>query len=178
MNNIYKRISTKQFMNETINHTISAVVNNSPQYLAGITVPITSSPTMDIFLITVMTSMFITLINKYFTDQESIKKTRSELKLLQKEMKAVVKDDPKKVKNIQQQIMKKNMENMKYAFNLKIMLITMIPLTVVFFIIKDLYAQFGTFFNVLGFVHFGWLGTYITFSVINSILLKKIFDVA
>jgi len=164
-------------MNDTINTTISTIINQTPAFL-GITAPITQSPIIDIYIITLITSLFITLVNKHMSDQETIKKTRKELKSLQKEMREVMKKDPKKAQTIQQQIMKKNLENMKHAFNIKIMMITMIPLSLVFILIRQLYSPFGEFFNFFGITTFGWLGTYIVFSIINSMILKKALDVA
>lgn len=160
-------------MNETINQSIAQI----PVFL-GHSIPITSSAVIDIYIITLFTSLFITLINKYFSDQKKIKASRKELKKLQKKMREVLKTDPKKAQIMQQEIMKKNFENMKFAFNPKIMLMTMIPLTYVFFTIKHLYAHLGEFFNFFGFTSFSWLGTYILFSIINSIILKKVLDVA
>ena len=79
-----------------------------------------------------------------------------------------MKKDPKKAQVLQQQIMKKNLENMKHVMNPKIMIITMIPMLLLFFVIRTNYAHFGVMLN-LGFTEFEWLGTYITFSILNSI---------
>jgi len=165
-------------MNETINQTLQSVVDTSAGTLFGHSLPLTSSPTWDIFILTLFTSLFITLVNKFFSDQVAIKALRKEMKTLQKEMRKVMAKDPKKAQTMQQQIMKKNMENMKYAFNLKVMMITMVPMMFMFIAVRQLYTPFGEFFNLLGFTTFGWLGTYILFSMINSIIMKKFLDVA
>lgn len=159
-------------MNETINQTIA----QAPQIL-GVATPLTTSPTIDIFLLTIITALFTTIVRKHMTDQSAIRALRKEMKGLQKKMREQMKKDPKKAQVMQQEIMKKNMENMKHEMNPKIMLTTMAPLLVVFFFVKELYGPFGEFFN-LGFTTFGWLGTYIVFSIINSIIIKKLLDVA
>lgn len=166
-----------QTLNHTINETINQTIVNAP-LLLGHTLPITNSLVLDIYLITLLTSLFVTLVNKYLGDQENIKRLRKEMKELQKEIRKHAIKDPKKAQILQKEIMKKNMENMKHAFNPKIMLTTMVPMMAMFVYVRASYGPFGQFFNFLGFTTFGWLGTYMVFSIINSILLKKILDVA
>ncbi len=161
-----------------VNNTYEAVTYTINSSANLINVPVTWSPTIDIFIISFFVALFTTLINKYMSDQKKIKKTRKEMKELQKKLRETMKKDPKKAQEIQQEIMKKNFENMKFAFNPKIMMITMIPLMGVFIGIKSLYGNLGEFFNVFGITQFGWLGTYIVFSIINSMILKKVLDVA
>lgn len=165
-------------MNETLNQTVIDAVNETviPLFL-GKTLPIMTSATVDIFLISLVGALFTTLVNKYLSDQVKIKALRKEMKSLNKKMREVMKKDPKKAQGMQAEIMKKNMENMKHAMNPKIMLVTMIPMLFLFFFIRTHYTHLGEFFD-LGFTTFGWLGTYITFSIINSMILKKVLDVA
>lgn len=168
-------------INETINKTLNETINQTATQmplLFGHTLPITNSLVLDIYLITLVTSLFVTLVNKYLGDQENIKRLRGEMKELQKEIRKHAIKDPKKAQALQKEMMKKNMENMKHAFNPKIMFTTMIPMSTMFIYVRAAYGPFGEFFNFLGFTHFGWLGTYLVFSIINSILLKKILDVA
>ena len=163
-------------MNSTL---INQTTNETIKTIFGHTIPLTGNPTLDIFLVALVASLFVTLINKYFTDQVKIKALRKEMKDLQKELRKHVGKDHKKAQEIQSKIMQKNLENMKYAMNFKVMLITMFPMLILFYFIKMYYSHLGEFFTVPIFGwHFGWLGTYITFSIINSILLKKILDVA
>ncbi len=169
-------------MNDTINQTINDTATTilTQNEVAGIMFPLTGSPTMDIFLVTLLVALFTTLVNKKFSDQVKIKALRAEMKELQKKMREHIKGkNPQKAQAIQQEIMKKNMENIKHAMNPKILLITMIPLLVVFSFISQVFGEFGEFFTfpIFGWT-FGWLGTYIIFSIINSIILKKVLDVA
>lgn len=163
-------------MNTTINQTLNQSVVEQTQIL-GATIPITNSLILDVYLITLLVAVFVTLLNKYMTDQVKIKALRKEMKDLQKKMRAEMTKDPQKAQKLQKQLMQKNMENMKHAMNPKILLMTLFPLLIVFTFVGKLYGPYGEFFNV-GFTTFTWLGTYIVFSLINSILVKKVLDVA
>lgn len=165
-------------LNETLNQTLNESLTQTNATLMGYSAPFTTGPTLDIYIITLFVALFITLVNKYMSDQVKIKALRKEMKDLQKKMRKEMAKDPQKAQKIQKEIMKKNMENMKHAMNPKIMLITMVPIFIVFTFVGRLYGDSGQFFNFLGWWTWGWLGTYIFFSIINSILLKKLLDVA
>ena len=170
-------------MNESVNQTINETITQkiTENIYMGQTLPFTSYIVLDIFIITLFVALFMTLINKYMTDQTRIKALRKEMKDLQKKFKETMKKDPAKAQKIQQEIMKKSFENMKHSMNIKVMLITMAPLLLVFSIVAKAYGPFGEFFHLIPFwewTNWGWLGTYIFFSLINSIALKKVLDVA
>lgn len=166
-------------MNQTLNETLNQTVTQN-LYL-GQTFPITTYPALDIFIITFFVALFITIINKYMTDQVRIKALREEMKTLQKKFKDTMAKDPAKAQKIQQEIMKKSFENMKLSMNIKVMLITMLPILLVFSFVAKAYGPFGEFLHLIPFwewTNWGWLGTYIFFSIINSMILKKVLDVA
>ena len=163
-------------MNHTVNQTINQTVIEQTKIM-GIAPPFTSSYVLDIYIITLIVALAVTLINKYLTDQTKIKALRKEMKDLQKKMRSEMTKNPEKAQQMQKDLMKKNMENMKQSMNPKIMLATMLPLLIVISFVSQVYGPYGQFFN-LGFTTFGWLGTYITFSIINSLLLKKVLDVS
>lgn len=167
-------------MNETLNSTLeltNQTLTNVSQVM-GINLPVSGSPLMDIILITLITSLFITLVNKKFSDQVKIKALRAEMKELQKKMRKQMAKDPKKAQALQKKIMEKNMENFKHAFNMKVMMITMIPMMFVFLFLGRYYSVFGEFFTPVSFISWGWLGSYLLFSIVWSIVLKKVLDVA
>ncbi len=144
----------------------------------GYAVPFTTYLALDVYVISFLTTSFVVLINKYFSNQTEIKALRSEMKELRKKQIKVLKEkDQKKIEEIQKQMMEKSMQNMKHAWNPKIMLITMVPMILVFGALRSTYGGFGEFLN-LGFTQFGWFGTYFLFSIINSIILRKVFNVA
>lgn len=161
-------------MNESLNQSVI----QASQFL-GQTIPFTGSALFDIYLITLVVAVFTTIVTKYLTDQVSIKALRKDLKDSQKKMREVLKKDPQKAQEMQKKIMKKNFELMKHSMNIKMILVTMGPLLVVFTLIAKLYPAtlFPTILN-LGFISFAWLGTYIIFSIVNSLILKKVFNVA
>lgn len=161
-----------------MNQTLTETLTQDSTEIFGYTLPLLGDPVYDLLIITLVASLFITLVNKKFSDQVRLKALRAEMKKLQKEMRSVMTKDPQAAQKIQQKIMRKNMENMKEVFNLKVLAITAIPLMVVFLFVSHHYGHFGDFFNFLWIFQFGWLGTYIVFSLIWSILLKKVLDVA
>jgi len=164
-------------INETINQTAINVTNPK---LLGMTVPITTNPVIDILVISLLVSLFITIVNKYMGDQKKIKALKDEMKILRKKQKEVMKEkNPKKMQEIQQEVMKKSMEQMKHTMNFKIMLVTMLPLFVALAAIRAAYTPFGKILNlgIFGW-ELGWLGTYILFSIISSLIMKKILNVA
>ncbi|MFW6233033.1 MAG: EMC3/TMCO1 family protein [Nanoarchaeota archaeon] len=158
---------------EAINETLG----NSTVLLQNSTVPITGSLILDLFIISLIMAFFIALINKYLTDQVRIRALKQEVKDMRKKMTETMKKDPKKAQEIQRELMKKSMEQMKHSMNPKIMLITLIPALLIFTVIRKYYGPYGEFWD-LGFTTFGWLGTYIIFSIVNSIIVRKIMKVA
>lgn len=168
-------------MNETLNETINQTITQS--VYMGQTIPVTTYPALDIFIITFFVALFITVVNKYMTDQITIKALRNDMKELQKKFKETMAKDPAKAQKIQQEIMKKSFENLKHSMNMKVMLVTMVPILLIFSVVAKAYGPFGEFFNIFPFFgwawfNWGWLGTYIFFSIVNSIVLKKVLDVA
>jgi len=159
-----------EILNQTINETVV------PLFL-GKTIPILSSPVLDILFLAMLGALFTTLVNKYLGDQVKIKALRADMKKLQKKIREVMKKDPQKAQQLQAEVMKKNFENMKHTMNPKIMIVTMAPMLILLWFIRTHYTHLGEFLN-LGFTHFGWLGTYLTCSIICSIIFKKVFDVA
>ncbi|MFW6285899.1 MAG: hypothetical protein ACOC16_01890 [Nanoarchaeota archaeon] len=168
--------SFNNIVNSSINQTINDSISQVPLFL-GISAPLTMSPLLDILIIAFIGSAFVTIINKYLSDQVKIRALRAEMKDLKKKSRKYMVKDPQKAQAIQQEMMKKSFESMKHAMNPKVLIITMIPMLLLIGLVKNLYSPFGDILN-LGFVQFAWLGTYIVFSIIWSIALKKLLDVA
>ncbi len=161
---------------EVENSTLDNAIRSADNYL-GISYPILFHPLVDIFIISLLVSLFISLMNKKFTDQDEMKRNKVDLKELQKKLKETMKTNPQKAKQYQQELMQKNLANMKNMFNIKLMLITMPIILIVFSFMRVHYAEFGEILN-LGFANFGWFGTYIIFSIVSSIVLKKVLKLA
>lgn len=84
---------------------------------------------LSILILSLFASLVMTIIYKYTTDQVFMKSSKEELKKLQTEMKASSKD-PKKFMKLQSKAMEINMKYMTQSF--KPMIITMIPILVIF----------------------------------------------
>jgi uncharacterized membrane protein (DUF106 family) len=82
-----------------------------------------------IIILSFLITLFITVVYKFATDQNLMKKLKDEMKGMQKEMK-LLKDNPQKAMAHQKKIMEKNMQYMKHSF--KPTLYTMIPIIIIF----------------------------------------------
>ena len=127
--------------------------------------------TYGMIIIVFIISLIMTLVQKYCTDQETLRELKKEQKLLQQEMKKY-KDNPEKLMEFN----KKQLE-----FIPKTMELTMRPLmyTMVFFVLffrwfNDYFVEVT--FKFLGFLSWFWF--YFIFSIIFSTILRKSFKVA
>ncbi len=137
--------------------------------------PIMNLPApLNLFIISSILTGLITLAYKYLTDQTKMKELKDEMKDMQKKMKEM-KDHPDKVMSMQKDAMKKNMEYMKHS--MKPTLFTFVPIIIIFGWLRsffDAQAAAGTPFSFFG---LSWLWSYIIFSLITSIVLRKIMKV-
>ncbi|MEK6922386.1 MAG: EMC3/TMCO1 family protein [Nanoarchaeota archaeon] len=122
-------------------------------------------------IIVLFINVIQTLIHKYTTDQEGLKKLKDEQKEFQAKMKAL-KDQPDKRMELQKQQMAKLPQS--FSLSMKSVAYTSIPLILFF-------RWFDDFFNTLGdpkvILGLGWIGTYIIFSIVFSMLLRKVLKV-
>jgi len=125
-----------------------------------------------IAIISFILTLLTTLIYKYATDQEVMKTLKADIKALQKEMKEH-KDNKDKMMAVQKQAMQKNMEYMKHS--LKPMIFTIIPVIFIFGWLRNYYDALG---NPDVFLGLSWLWTYIIFSIVISIGLRKILKIS
>lgn len=86
-------------------------------------------PLVGIALISFIISLLITIVYKLVTDQDLMKRLKTELKELQKEMKDL-KDQPAKAMAVQKRAMETNMKYMMQSF--KPTLFTMLPIIIIF----------------------------------------------
>ncbi len=126
------------------------------------------SPLFGISLIALVITLITTLAYKFFTDQNAIKLIRDEMQSIQKKIKEST-DDKLKL-DLSKQIWEKNMESMRH--NLKPMIITFLPIIIIFNWLREAYAGYGALLFGLE-----WLGTYIILSILFSITLRKLFNV-
>ena len=127
-------------------------------------------PLSGVIIVAFIITLLTTLVYKYFTDQEALKKIKEDHKLLQEEMKNN-KDNPKRMAELQKEMLQKGLlEPMKHQ--LKPLLITFIPFILIFGWLRETYQAVGDIF-----IGLGWFGTYIIFSIIFSMILRKVMKV-
>src|SRR5574344_1259867 len=117
-----------------------------------------ANPKVSIVLISILVTLFMTLITKFFTDQKRMK----ELKEIQKQCQIRIKDakgDLKTQTEIQSEMMSCSLEMMKYS--MKPMLITFIPLLILIGFLRGVYSS----------VFSSWIWWYIISGMISSIAL-------
>jgi uncharacterized membrane protein (DUF106 family) len=150
-----------------ISQTVHAVLDPTFGYLLGLN----GSPTLGMFIIIICLSFITTLVQKYGTDQATLKELKKEQKILQGEMKKY-KDNPQKVMELN----KKQME-----FIPKTMELTMRPVmyTAVFFVL--FFGWFRDYFLTVDFKFLGflsWVWFYLIFSIIFGTVFRKILKTA
>jgi len=124
----------------------------------------TNYPKESIGVIAFLITLVMTLVTKYFTDQNRMK----ELKDIQKACNIRLKDakgNPAEMQKVQTEVMECSMELMKHSF--KPLLITMIPLLLIFYWIRNFYAPILS----------SWFWWYFGGAIISSIILRKILKV-
>ena len=122
-----------------------------------------------IFLI----SIFMTLIQKYATDQATLKELKAEQKVLQKQMKEF-KHDPAKVMELQKKQFEFIPIMMKHS--MRPIIYTGIPLILMFRWFMDYFSAVAIEgYRFFGF--FSWFWYYLVASIIFSSILRKVFKV-
>ena len=120
-----------------------------------------------VFIITVLT----TIVQKYATDQKTLKELKKEQKILQAEMKKY-KEDPAKLMELQKKQFEFVPKTMKLS--MRALMFTGIPFILFF-------RWFGDFFTVLGnpkfFGFMSWFIFYLLFSILFSTIFRKILKV-
>lgn len=99
----------------------------NPVLLPLINEPI--GPFWGLVILALLISLIVTLVYKYFTNQETMKKLKNEQKSMQQKMKEL-RSNPEEMMKVQKEAMKLNFEYMKHSF--KPMLITMLPVLIIF----------------------------------------------
>ncbi len=130
---------------------------------------IEASPLGAILLISLIVTLLTTLVYKYFTKQKVLKAMKEEMDDLRKQMKEF-KNDTQKMMELQKKSFQKSMEQMKHSF--VPMLITFIPLIIIFGWLQATYKEIGKLLGPLN-----WLWIYILSSIIFSIILRKVLKV-
>jgi len=117
-------------------------------------------------------NLAMTLVQKYTTDQATLKEIKKEQKEFQKESQQY-RDDPAKMMEMN----KKQIDFFKRTFiiTMRASMFTLVPLVLLF-------RWFGDYFSLIeGFKFFGYLGWfwfYLLASIVFTTIFRKVFDVA
>jgi uncharacterized membrane protein (DUF106 family) len=131
---------------------------------------ITESPLLGLIVISFVLTLMITIAYKYLTDQELMKNLKLEIKASQEEMKKL-KDQPAKMMEVQKKSMEKNFKYMMHSF--KPTLYTLIPLLIIFSWLGKTFKEVKLDFLGIN----SWLWVYIIFSLVFSIVLRKLLKI-
>ncbi len=131
-----------------------------------------SYPITGLVLVSIVVTLASTLVYKYATDQDVMKSLKEETKMLSEEAKKA-KDDPKKMIELNKRVMEKNMDYMRHSF--KPMIITIVPFGLFFIWLSKIYSDIGPIISSASWLSWFWL--YVIFSIVLSIVLRKILKV-
>ena len=122
--------------------------------------------------ISFLVSILTIVVYKYTTDQTLMRSLKEDIDRMNKEVKKHM-HDQKKAMGIHKQMFEKQMTMMKHS--LKSTFITMLPIILLF---SWLNAHLGPdkILNIFGW-QLGWLGSYIIFAIIFSMILRKVLKV-
>jgi uncharacterized membrane protein (DUF106 family) len=124
---------------------------------------IQAHPKLSIIVISILVSLFITLVNFFVLDKERMRELKKKQKELNDQIKAHT--DPAKKMELTQQMMQHTMESMKHSF--KPMIFTMIPVLVVFSLIRGVFNTT----SIAG----HWFWYYFITAIIASMVFRKLF---
>ena len=130
----------------------------------AITEIIQTYPTWSIIVIGILVSLFISLINHFVLDKDKVRSMKVRQKEIQKEMKEH-KHDHVKQTELSKELMSHTMENLKHSF--KPMLITIIPILVIFWWMKGVFIETT--------IAKTWLWWYIGTAIVSSLVFRKLF---
>jgi len=123
------------------------------------------------FVLVFIISLLTTLIQKYATDQETLKELRKEQKIVQAEMKKY-KEHPEKIMELQKKQFEALPKTMKLS--MRSIVYTGIPFILLF-------RWFYDFFDVIGnpkfFGFLSWFWFYLIFVIVFSSIIKKLMKV-
>src|SRR3989344_5908575 len=130
---------------------------------------IEASPLGAILLIALIITVVTTLVYKWVTNQKLLKQMKEDMDAIRKQMKDS-KNDTQKMMALQKESLQKSLEQMKHT--IKPMLITFIPLIIIFGWLQNTYTDKG---NLIG--PLNWLWVYIISTFIYNLSLRKLLKV-
>ena len=125
----------------------------------------TANPKVSIAVFSVIVTLISTLVQKWLTNQEHLKSLKARQKEIQKELKGC--KDGKVMKELNGELMKLTGVMMKSSF--KPMFVTIIPFLILFAWLRSVFTP------VMG---ASWIWYYLGFSIVASIVIRKVLKVA
>jgi uncharacterized membrane protein (DUF106 family) len=122
-------------------------------------------------LVVLVITILTTIVQKYATDQKTLKELRVEQKDLQKQMKEV-KDQPEKIMELQKKQFAMMPKQMKLS--MRAIIYTGIPFVLFFRWFNDYFIAAGSPKFLLG---LSWFWFYLIFAMVYSAILRKWWDV-
>ena len=127
--------------------------------------------TFGMLAIILIISLIMTLVQKYGTDQKTLREMREEQKLIQEEMKKY-KENPGKIAELSKKQMELIPKTMKLG--MRPIIYTSIPLILFFRWFNDFFVTFADF-RFFGF--FSWFWFYLVGTIVFSTILRKMMNV-
>ena len=128
----------------------------------------------EVALISIATSLLTFAVNKVFINQDELEKVQKRTKEINKNMKqkANTKDETilKKAEEEQKELME--LMGKQFKMSMKPMIITLIPILLIFAAIKAKYDNMGAMVTIQG-IQLTWFWWYIIVAIITSSILNK-----
>lgn len=124
-----------------------------------------ASPKISIAIFSVSVTLISTFVQKWLTNQEHLKSLKKRQKEIQKELKKC--KDGNIMKELNMEMMK--LTGVMFKSSMKPMFVTIIPFLLLFVWLRGVYTP------VMG---SSWIWYYIGYSIVASIILRKVLDVA
>ena len=131
----------------------------------GLSEVMIANPKTSIAVVSVIVTFIATLAHKWLTNQEHLKSLKARQKEIQKELRGC--KDGKILKELNAELMK--LAGVMFKSSMKPMFVTIIPFLLLFMWLRGVYTP------VMG---SSWIWWYIGFSVVASIILRKVLKVA
>jgi uncharacterized membrane protein (DUF106 family) len=124
-----------------------------------------ANPKISIAVFSIIVTFISTLVQKKFTDQEHLKSLKKRQKEIQAEIKKT--KEPSIMQELNAEMLQ--LTGMMFKSSMKPMFVTIIPFLLLFAWLRGIYVP------IMG---NGWIWYYLGFSVVASIILRKILKVA
>ncbi|MCK4649996.1 DUF106 domain-containing protein [Candidatus Pacearchaeota archaeon] len=123
-----------------------------------------ANPKVSIAIFSIAVTLISTLVQKKFTDQEHLRSLKKRQKEIQKELKKT--KEPSLMQDLNAEML--HLTGLMFKSSMKPMFVTMIPFLILFAWLRGIYAP----------VLSSWIWYYIGYSVLASIVLRKVLKVA